>query len=249
MQRARALAAGRGEAGFALLDGPHLIEDAISAGVRLDTVMFESRLAALARVAAGGGAEIIEASPAVLEAASPVRQPAGIVGIARWQPRPAEDLLGEISGPVVALVDVQDPGNVGGIIRSADALGAAAVLALDETANPSGWKAMRAAMGSTFRIPVGCGPSSPVLSAARRKEIPIVCATVGSGVILYEWSPPRTFVLLVGHEGSGLPQQIVAWSDVRVTIPMRPGLDSLNVGIGTALILSEVARHRWGSAR
>jgi RNA methyltransferase, TrmH family len=246
VQACRALASGRGDDGEILLDGPHVVAEALKAGVELVAVLHDDREAGLGRQAAGAGADTHHVTASVLEAASPVRQPSGIVAIARWKPTPAVDLVASTSGPIVALVDVQDPGNVGGIIRSADALGAAAVLALDSTANPGGWKALRAAMGSTFRIPVGTGMSDAVLHACRDEKVQIVCANVRNGVIAYEWSPPERFVLLVGNEGSGLPQPVVAWADVHVTIPMRPGIDSLNVGIGTALLLSEVARRRRG---
>jgi TrmH family RNA methyltransferase len=102
-------------------------------------------------------------------------------------------------------------------------------------------------MGSTFRIAVGAGAAATILSVARRAGLAIVGATVRNGVIIYEWNPPRRFLLLVGNEGSGLPQPVAAWADAHVTIPMRPGIDSLNVGIGTALILFEASRRRWGN--
>lgn len=247
VQACRSLASGRGEDGHVLLDGAHVLEEALAAGVDVIDVLFDGRQAALAARAADAGARVTEATTEAIEAASPVRQPTGIVGIARWAPGQAADLVREARGPIVGLVDVQDPGNVGSIIRSADALGAASVLALDQTANPGGWKVIRAAMGSSFRLPIGAGRSADVLQAARAHGLPIVAAIVRNGVILYAWSPPERFLLLVGHEGSGLSQPVAAWADVHVTIPMRPGIDSLNVGIGTALILSEAARHRRGT--
>jgi TrmH family RNA methyltransferase len=247
VQACRALANRRGEDGQILLDGPHLVAEALNAGVTLVDVLYDAREERLARRAMAAGAPAHEVTTRVLESASPVRQPSGIVAIAEWRPVAADRLLAAATGPVVALVDVQDPGNVGGIIRSADALGASGVLALDATANPGGWKVQRASMGSAFRIPVGTGPSNQVLPAAHDQGFQIVCANVRNGVIAYEWSPPQRFILLVGNEGSGLPQPVAAWADVHVTIPMRPGIDSLNVGIGTALLLSEVARRRRGN--
>jgi TrmH family RNA methyltransferase len=181
----------------------------------------------------------------VLEAASPVRQPSGILAVARWQPEDAGALVETATGPIVGLVDVQDPGNVGVIIRSADALGAAAVLALDASANPGGWKTLRAAMGSTFRLPIGVGQSETALAAARRRALPVVASIARGGVALFDWTPPSTFLLLVGNEGGGIPASIATVSDNFVTIPMRSGVESLNVGVSTALVLSEA----WRRAR
>lgn len=247
MQTCRAIANGRGAPGQILLDGPHLVEAALAAGLKLTAVLHDSRESTLAGRLTAAGIPATAATADVIDAASPVRQPAGIVAIAEWLPRSATSLIEAAAGPIVAMIDVQDPGNVGSIIRSSDALGAEAVLALGNTAAPAGWKALRAAMGSTFRLPIGTGGISEVLDAAAAHRLPTVAAVVRNGVIIYEWSPPDRFLLLVGHEGSGLPQPVVARADLRVTIPMRPGIDSLNVGIGTALVLSEARRGRRAS--
>lgn len=244
VQRCRALAQGRGPADQLLLDGAHLIAEALDAGVTIDSVLADERMAGLAARAATRGAVVFETTAEVVNAASPVQHASGIVAIARWIPARAADLVAQATGPVVALVDVQDPGNVGSIMRSADALGASAVLALDATASPAGWKALRAAMGSTFRIPIGTGRSADVLDAARHRGVAVVATVVTGGVRLYDWVADTVFILVVGNEGSGLPQPIATAADVRVTIPMRPGIDSLNVGISTALVLSEAARQR-----
>ena len=163
VRRCRELAQGRGGPPRCCSKAPHLVEEALRArrasGRRVQTAV-KRRWNPRGR---HRGVQVFDATARVIEAASPVQHPAGLVAIARWQPRAASDLLATLEGIAVALVDVQDPGNVGGIIRSADALGAFGVLALDATARPGSWKALRAAMGSTFRLPIGAGTTEDLL--------------------------------------------------------------------------------------
>jgi TrmH family RNA methyltransferase len=133
---------------------------------------------------------------------------------------------------------------VGAAIRSADALGATGVLALDGTAHPGGWKALRGAMGSTFRIPVGTGRLDEAVSLARRHRIRVAATVAAGGVPLDDAPLAAPLLLLLGNEGAGLPAAAVAAADLRLTIPMRPGVNSLNVGIAAAVLLWSLrARH------
>jgi TrmH family RNA methyltransferase len=166
-----------------------------------------------------------------------VRAPSGLVAIAQWQPAPVESVFTAPTPFVLALVDVQDPGNVGAVIRSADALGATAVVALDATADPAGWRALRGAMGSTFRIAVGRGSLGALVAAARRHEARLVATVAGGGVPLEAADLSGARVVLLGNEGTGLAEEAVAAADSTVWIPMRPGTSSLNVAVAASIIL------------
>jgi TrmH family RNA methyltransferase len=244
VRRCRDLAAGRGDQASVLLDGEHLIADALDAGVRIEAVLGTGdHLALMTRIAAAG-AEIFEGTPAVLDAASPVRVTSGIVAIAAWAPTDLGHAFDANRWPAIGLVDVQDPGNVGAAIRSADALGGAPVLALGRTAHPGGWKAMRGAMGSSFRVPVSRGPAGEALLLARSRRIRIA-ATVPSGgtpLTVVDWTTPT--LVLLGHEGVGLPPNLVEAADLRLTVPLRARVNSLNVAATAAVILYEAARGR-----
>src|SRR5262249_31984951 len=126
--------------------------------------------------AAAGGADVYEASSAVLDAASPVRTSSGLVALADWLPQPLSAALQPAPALAVGLIDVQDPGNVGAIIRSAAALGATGVAALGATAHPGGWKALRGAMGSTFRLPVAVDQIDAAIEAGRRLGLRVIAA-------------------------------------------------------------------------
>jgi RNA methyltransferase, TrmH family len=247
VQRFRALAARR-DADWILLDGEHLLAEALQAGVRIDTVLSDGRSATVTARARDAGALLFEGTSAVLEAASPVRSASGVVAIAEWQALPAYALLARPDTLAVGLVGMQDPGNVGGVIRCADALGATAVLVLGQSADPAGWKALRGAMGSTFRVPVGIGEFAEVLPHARRLGVRLAATVPRGGAPLDASTLARPLLLLFGNEGAGLDPAVIDEADVRVSVPMRPGVESLNVAAAAAVLIWEAARARPASA-
>ena len=242
VQRCRELAAGRGDEESVLLDGEHLIADALRAAVAIDAVLGTGDHLDLMARTGQTGAEVYEGTPAVLDAASPVRATSGIVAIARWAPTDLDGAFDGSQWPAIGLVDVQDPGNVGAVIRSADAFGGAPVLALGRTAHPGGWKALRGAMGSSFRVPVSRGPADEAIRIARRQRVRIAATVPAGGTTIarVDWRTPT--LVLLGHEGIGLPPELVDGADLRVTVPMRARVNSLNVAATAAVILYEARR-------
>jgi TrmH family RNA methyltransferase len=242
VKRFRRAADRRDAPGEILLDGDHLIADALAAQIPIAIVVSDGRHAAIANAASDAGAIVHEASAAVVAAASPVRSPSGIVALASWSPSSLDDVLAVAASPLIALVDVQDPGNVGSVIRAVDALGAGGVLALDASADPMGWKALRGAMGSTFRVPLARGASAGAVAAAAGRgwriaaTMPRDATAIGS----FDWS--AKWIVLLGSEGAGLPPDLLARADARISIPMRPGVESLNVAVAAALVAYEARR-------
>ncbi len=149
---------------------------------------------------------------------------------------------------VIGLVDVQDPGNAGSVIRSADALGATGVAMLGATADPAGWRALRGAMGSTFRLPVARGKTAELLHEARRTRVAVAAAAATHGEAVETADLRSPIVILLGNEGAGLDDIVASQADVKLTIPMREGVDSLNVAVTAALILYEARRQRQTTA-
>ena len=237
-------AAQRESEDIVLLDGEHLLSEALRASIRIDIVLADDAHRALAGRARSAGAEVYDAGATVIQAASPVRTPSGIVALAEWRPSTAERVLHGADGFVVALCGVQDPGNVGSVIRSADALGATGVLALETTAHPAGWKALRGAMGSTFRIPVGVGSLAEALAAARTSGWRVLATVAHAGLPAHSVNLREPSLLLLGSEGSGLDPEVVERATTQITIPMRAGVDSLNVAATAAVLLYEARRQR-----
>jgi TrmH family RNA methyltransferase len=254
--RFREVARSREDAGdVVLLDGPHVVLEALRADLPIELILATTdRLNDPApgmrqfwSLAGASGAAIYDVTTAVMDAVSPVRTPTGIVALATWSPAPASALWQVAPALVVGLVDVQDPGNVGAVVRCADGLDATGVVMLGSTADPAGWKALRGAMGSTFRLPVSRGDVSAVTHDATRAGVRVV-ATVArdssDAVELRNVDLTVPVLLLLGNEGAGLSEHLQGEADVRVYIDMRAGLDSFNVSVTAGLLLYEARRQR-----
>lgn len=253
--RCRAAAARAGDESDILLDGVHLVRDALAAGVRIEaagvatTALDNPEVASLCDELREAGIEVLTLSGPVMDAASPVRTPAGIVAIGSLEAAPLAQVLAGAPALVVVIVGVQDPGNVGAIIRVADAAGATGIVATDGCASPFGWKALRGAMGSAFRLPVAHGqPAADVVHAARAKGIRCIATVPDAGLDLYACDLSGPALVLAGGEGQGLGD-VVELADVRLSIPMARGVESLNVAVATGVVLFEAYRQRAIRAR
>lgn len=251
----RDLAGSGGTDEWVLLDGQHLVEEALASGVRLDLVAFgerqvPGRLTTLSAQTQAAGARTISVTDQVLAAISPVQHPSGVVAIAH-RPAPTVGRVFERAPQlVVMLCDIQDPGNVGAIIRAAEACGATGIVTGDGTADPLGWKALRGSMGSTFRLPVATRQSLLETAArARESGIRLLATIPRGGTTLPDADLRGPCAVMLGGEGAGLPHALVDAADARITIPMHPPVESLNVAIAAALILYEASRQRSHDAR
>ncbi len=231
-----------------LLDGSHLVLDAIGSGVGLAHVLVASEAVSrpdidtlVARLLQLD-VDVAQATASVMRAASPLHSSSPVVALAE---RPAlEDRVFSTRPALVAIAcDVQDPGNVGAIVRVAEAAGATGLIAAGECANPFGWKALRGAMGSTLRLPVRivADPHEAVLDA-KAHWCRIVATAPRGGRSLFDVSLKGAVALLIGGEGRGLGDDLLNAADERVTIPMTPPVESLNAAVTAALVLYEAQR-------
>lgn len=256
VQQCRDLARRRGAGGDeVLLDGLHLLSDALAARVPVTAAaapgeFWESPAGAtLAGALASAGALLYSASPAVLEAASPVKAPTGIVALARWRRSEVAAVLEPQPALVVGAVQVQDPGNVGAIIRAAEAAGATGVVVTAGSADPFGWKALRGSMGSAFRLPVAAGAGVGALCReARERGARVISTSPAGGRAMHDADLRGPVLLLVGSEGGGLPEDARAGADDVVSIPMRAPVESLNVAVAAGVLLYEAFRQRRAGA-
>lgn len=244
-------AARREQRDVVLLDGAHLASDALAAGVRIEQVAMTAAthedpglrdlLAALSRA----GVAVAIASPPVMDAISPVRSSSAIVALARRPAAAGEAVYDGANALVVVAVDVQDPGNMGAIVRVAEAGGASGVIACGASADPFGWKAMRGSMGSALRLPIVSGiPAAEALADARRHGCRVIAATPRGGQPLVGIDLRGPVAVLIGGEGQGLAPAIVEAADDRVTIPMQAPVESLNAAVTAALLIYEARRQR-----
>jgi TrmH family RNA methyltransferase len=247
---ARYRRAARGEEpGLMLLDGEHLVTEAAAAPIALRHVLVSAEAAAapahrgLLERLERSGVEIAVGSAPVLAAASPVRSPSPIVALAD---RPARaDVFGAPPALVLIAAEVQDPGNLGAIVRVAEAAGASGVIAAGRSADPFGWKALRGSMGGALRLPVAVCPTIEAATAAARAHGCRVVATVPrAGRTLFDADLTGPLAVLIGGEGPGLAAAVVAGADERVTVPMQAPVESLNTAVTAALVAYEALRQR-----
>lgn len=233
-----------------LLDGWHLVAEAARTGLPLAQVAvavgpWSDAEAALLDEIHAAGVPLTHVTATVLEAISPVRTPGGIVALAE---RPSQSRAALVApAPALVLVghDLQDPGNVGAALRVAEAAGATGAAFTGASADPFGWKALRAAMGSSLRLPLVTEAAiAPLLDALQGAGLRLVATTPRAGEPYDAADYRAPTALLLGGEGPGLPPGVLARCDTRVTIPMRPPVESLNVAVTAGLLLYEARRQR-----
>jgi TrmH family RNA methyltransferase len=191
------------------------------------------------------GIEVIMASAPVMAVLSPVRSPSRIVALSERPVGGERRMFQTTSAVIVCAADVQDPGNVGAIVRVAEAGGATGVIASGHSADPFGWKSLRGSMGSALRLPIATDLDTlAALDDARRHGCRIVVTVPRGGRTLDEARLDGATLLVVGGEGAGLSASVVAAADERVTIPMAAPVESLNTAICAALAVYEVRRQR-----
>jgi len=237
-----------------LLDGAHLLEEALAADLRVEVVAIRDDLAngpagALVRRAESRGARVFTVSDTVLTAMSPVRRPSGMVALARRRPVTLDDALQRAPQFVLMLADIQDPGNVGAIVRAADGCGATGIVTSEATADPFGWKALRGSMGSAFRLPVASRQKlDEAAREAKARRLRLYAAVPRGGTLLPQCDLRSASAVLLGGEGAGLDGTLMDLADQHMTIPMRRPVESLNVATAAALIAYEAMRQRQETA-
>jgi TrmH family RNA methyltransferase len=235
----------------ALLEGLHLVEEAVAAGVAIKSAAIAQRalpdplVQALVRRLEPRGADVATVSEAVLRAVSPAPSPSGVVAVAEFAPAGLEQAFARRPQLVLIPFDLQDPGNAGALVRSAEALGATGVVFCGASADPFGWKALRGSMGSAFRIPVvGRTDGQAAIAAGRAAGLALLAAVPAKGRSVCETDLTGPTAFLLGGEGPGLDPDVVAAADCLVSIPMAPRVESLNVSVAAALLTWEATRQR-----
>lgn len=233
---------------FAFLEGPRLVEEVLGTGLELLEVLatpeflesepgraLEGRLARPPLVVAGS----------VLAAITDAGTPQGVLAVAKLA-RTGVEVLPSVSGGIYLFLDrIQDPGNLGALIRSAEATSVAGIALAPGCAHPNNPKALRASAGSLLRMPVAVDADlDSVLAHLSSLSPTVVALDVDGGGDLYETELEGCVILALGTEGSGLPPELRSRADLRVTIPVAQPVQSLNVTVAASVALHELARRR-----
>jgi RNA methyltransferase, TrmH family len=244
-----------GHAADVLLDGEHLVQEALLCDIPIEIAAFSDKqlanvlspAARIARDVKKRGGRVLTVSDQVLAAMSPVQHPSGVVAIGRARPADVRVVMARVTDVplVLVLAGLQDPGNVGAIVRAAAAFGATGIVAIDGSANPFSWKALRGGMGGTFRLPIAArAVIGEVIAAARENEIRLVAAVPRGGTPLPRVDFTQPTAIVLGAEGAGVSQAVISAIHQTVTITMQAPVESLNVAVAGALILYEATRQR-----
>ena len=239
LQRRRA----RERTGLFTAEGVRCVEELLSSPLRLRSVIVSPILrqtergslleAAIRAAASARGFEVAECSDDDIAQAGATDTPQGIVAIAEQPERSFEEIGGD--GCILLLDGVQDPGNVGTILRTAQAFAAAATIALPGTADLWNPKVVRAAMGALFSHVAFPTATMDAIAYLRAREIPI-WATSAAGEALRVGSGGERVAIVVGNEANGVSEPIAAVADRTVAIPIR-NVESLNVAVATGILL------------
>lgn len=234
--------AARDASGLFLCEGEHMVAEALHAARASVTALFvddtqAERYAALI-TAAPPAAALYAVPPHVLAALSQVKTPQGVAAMVQKPPMAGLEALGP---RVVLLENVQDPGNVGTILRTADAAGFTGCIVTEGCADVFAPKTLRATMGSVFRVPVHEAAGAPEAARALAALGYAVLASALDGHDFYARPPlPPRVCLLVGNEGAGLTDAAKAAATHRYRLPMRGGAESLNAAIAAAVFMYEI---------
>lgn len=235
--------------GECAVEGVRIIEEAIRSGLHLRAVLFsESGQARAGRLLPQVGAQVetLLLPDKLFTSMVPSETPQGVAALVRMKSYVLEDLLAgeQASALVVAVAGVQDPGNLGTILRSAEAFGATGVLLGENTVSAYNSKVVRASAGSLFRIPLVRQELMTTLRSLRERGLRLLATSSHKGNPVNDAGLTSPLALLVGSEGAGLAREILAQVDEVVAIPHSPRVESLNAGVAASIALYEAARQR-----
>jgi TrmH family RNA methyltransferase len=233
-------------AGDCAIEGVRVIEEAIRSGLRFHSVFFSAsgeKLAERLLPQIGPHVETLILPDTLFAGMVASETPQGVAALVRYPQKSVADVLKRAeSGPVVVVAGLQDPGNLGTIVRSAEAFGAAGVVLGNGTVSPFNPKVVRGTAGSIFRLPMAQGKTPEIVSQLRAGGVRLVATSSHKGVPLPEadWSLP--LAVLVGGEGAGVSKDLLGKADEVVAIPHNPLVESLNAGVAASIVLYEIAR-------
>ncbi len=246
----QALAKGTTRQGWLAVEGPFLVEEALGAAPAIRThslLMAESGLAKFAGLMKRlpAEAEAVQVPDRLFERVAQTQNPQGIAGLVELPPHNLDTILGGENLLLLVACGLQDPGNLGTLMRSASAFGASALFTLHETVSPFNPKVVRSSAGAIFHLPVLAGlTANELLNRLRAAQVRIIAADRHSPLSLCQADLRGSLALMVGREASGLPREIAGEASLLLSIPIRPGMDSVNVAAAATVFLYEVARQR-----
>jgi len=233
--------------GYCAIEGIHIIEEAIRSGLRFRAVFFSESAQERTRKLIpqiSSHAELILLTDKIFNSLVTTETPQGVAALVKLKSPDLDDLFAAPNPLLLGAAGVQDPGNLGTMIRSAEAFGATAVIAAERTVTPLNSKVIRASAGSLFRLPVLKLESSRMLAACREHSLRLIATSSHKGTPLDEVDLTGPTAVFIGSEGAGIPKDLLSEVDDTIAIPHSPRVESLNAGIAASILLYEASRQR-----
>jgi TrmH family RNA methyltransferase len=234
--------------GHCAIEGMRILEEAIRSGLKFRAVFFNSSALAKAERLLPQLAAYVETlllPDKLFSTAVPSDSPQGVAALVKCPIFSVEDVLAKSpSGPILAIAGVQDPGNLGTILRSAEAFDAAGVLLGEGTVSPFNSKVVRASAGSVFRLPMARVRLEETLEEMRARGLRLVATSSHKGTPVHEAQLTGPLAIFIGSEGAGLPRDLLAQMEETLVIPHSARVESLNAGVAASIVLYEAARQR-----
>jgi len=232
--------------GECAIEGVKLLEEALRHGQHLETVFFSESARPLAEKLLdqiGARTETLVLSTALFNSIVPSETPQGVAALLKLRSfSPAQLLDRARDGPLLVAAGLQDPGNLGTILRSAEAFGAAGIFLTEGTVSPYNSKVLRGSAGSIFRLPFLQISSSDLIPLLRERGARLLATSSHKGTLLAEANWTLPFAIFIGNEGAGLPRDIMHQMDETLVIPQATPVESLNAGVAASIVLYEAAR-------
>jgi TrmH family RNA methyltransferase len=242
----------RTEDGLCAVEGVRIVEEAIRSGLRFRAVFFRDSAQNLADrllPQIGANVETLLLSDKLFDGTVPSETPQGVAALVRFKEFSLDEVMERLQvGPVMVLIGLQDPGNLGTILRSAEAFGSAGVVLGEGTVSPFNSKVIRASAGSMFRLPVllakRAGGMEEISARLRKQSVRLIATSSHKGTPLDEARLTGPSAVFIGSEGAGLPRAVMAQVDELIAIPHTAQVESLNAGVAGSIVLYEAARQR-----
>jgi TrmH family RNA methyltransferase len=232
--------------GYCAIEGLRILEEAIRSGLRFQAVFFGETAAARAEgllPQLGLQVETLLLPDKLFASVVPSETPQGVAALVRWKDFTLEEVLSRAAaGPLLAIAGVQDPGNLGTIVRSAEAFGAGGMVLGEGTVSPFNPKVVRASAGSVFRLPLARVKLSDAISRMKALGIRLLATASHKGTPLDQSRLSGPIAIFIGSEGAGVGRDVIKAMDEVLAIPQALQVDSLNAGVAASIVLYEVAR-------
>jgi TrmH family RNA methyltransferase len=235
-----------------LIEGVKMVEEALRDNTGVTMVIAAPALVqhhgkGVLKLAESRSIDVLWISDRLMDTLSESKTPQPVMAVVKMKTHSEESLLANNAGLIIIAHQLQDPGNLGTIIRTAEAVGASGVALTPNTVDPYNAKAIRASMGSILRLPVlYIKEVTSFLKACKQRGFQTVATTVTAEKTHFDIDLTKPTALILGQEGAGLPQDLLNEIDQSIRIPMSSQIDSLNVATAAAVILYEAMRQRSG---